>query len=571
MTTNSNVSLPNTKTLTRAQKIEKLQLLAERDRRFTKRRCEDSLIEFVQQAWPSIDPAPWQDNWALEGLCDHLEAVTYGSIKRLLVNFPPRCGKTKLILTCWPVWTWIQQEKSATSGPGVQFLTASYGYPLALTSANEQRQLIESPWFQKHWPGVIRLKSDQNSKADYANQHGGRRQSTSISGVLIGLGGTINVLDDGNNTERVESDPERQSAIRGFKEFSGTRLNDPKNGAIVVVQQRLHQEDISGHILDSEDAADWVHYCVPMEYDPARHCRTILGYDEQDLPVIWEDPRTEDGELMWPERWDPKRLAIIKRNLGPYMASGRLNQAPSPAEGGIIPREWWQVYDEDAANAAGVVMQNNVLHYPPVSYVLVSVDTAYGNKEINSFNACTVWGVWFDRYERPRVVMMEAWRWRGPLLGEKPEPNTPLSEARKKWGLTERVLDTARRRKADAILIENKTRATDLNRELIRNLRPGECMVYLDNPAGDKTSRLHSTVPLFADKIVYVPETEWAEMVMTEVMQVPKGKHDDLADTVSAALNWLRTRGLIRLGNEADLENIERDTLRSPTESLYDV
>ena len=549
-----------------------LALKQELLRRLVKKRCEDSLYEFVKNSWSAVDKSPFVGSWALEGLCLHLEAVTHGRIRRLVVNFPPRCAKTTIVSIMWPVWCWLQHKRTTTSGPTVGFLTASYNQDLSCKHASKMRQLIESRWFQRHWPGAIRMREDQNSKSDFANKEGGYRQSTSIRGQLIGMGGGINILDDPHNTESAESEADREKTLDGWKEFSTTRLNDPKRSAIVVVMQRLHEDDVTGSILSGETSEDWVHYMVPMRYDPVRHCSTFLGTDAAGEPITWSDPRSIDGELMWPERFGERDIRHMEIVMGPYRAAGRLQQSPRPASGGIVPPSWWKVYDEDSAPDFGMMIKpGDVLRYPAMYYVVISVDTAYKEGEENDWNACTAWGICYDRLERPRVIMTHAWRWRGPLLGEKVSGLETEFERQKKWGLTERVLDTARKRHADMILIEDKTRGTDLAREIRRLIKPGEMGCTLVNPAGDKTSRLNACVPMFADGLVFAPDKQWATDVITEVSQVPKGKHDDMADTVTQAILWLRRQSLLRLSTEADTEKEERDRFECAPDPHYDV
>lgn len=524
---------------------------------------ENDLYEFVRGAWTTIDSSDFLDHWAIEALCRHLEAVTRGWSTRLLANYPPRCAKTNVTSICWPIWTWLQRERTVTSGPQVRFLCASYGDTLSLQNANAMRQLLESPWFREHWGDRLGLRADQNSKSDYANKFGGKRVSTSIHGSLIGLGGDIIIVDDPHNTERVESAPERESSARGWRELSTTRLNDPKRSAIVVIMQRLHEEDVSGVILSSQHSGEWSHLMLPMRYDPQRHCVTYMG----EIAPFWEDPRHDDGELLWPDRFGEKEVENLEVNLGPYMASGRLQQSPEPVGGGIIKRNWWQLWPAEGYEPK----LGEPLVYPPCSYIAVSIDTNYGQREENDWSACTCWGVWYDQRERPKLVLMEAWRVRAPLRGVYP-PGAQTEEERKPhWGLVEKAMDTVRRRKAHAILIEDKTRGRDLSDEIRRLLRDGESALHLVQPVGDKLARLTSVEPLFADGMIYAPDKAWAEMVISEMTSFPRGKHDDLVDTCSMALLWMRKSGLLLLGTEADADNIERNTFRSRTEPRYDV
>jgi hypothetical protein len=189
-------------------------------------------------------------------------------------------------------------------------------------------------------------------------------------------------------------------------EIHSTRLNDPKQSAIVVVMQRLHEADLSGIILDSDE--DWCHLMIPMRHDEQRHCVTVrLPQYEDDEP--WEDPRTVDGELMWPERFGEPEVRNLESALGPYMASGRLQQSPTPKGGGIIKREWWQPWDEEEARRYGLEWSGALKEYPLFSLVVGSLDTSYGEKQENDYNALTIWGLWIDRNKNRRAMLMFAW------------------------------------------------------------------------------------------------------------------------------------------------------------------
>src|SRR6185312_742640 len=157
---------------------------------------EESLIGFLKGAWRYIDPAPYVDGWHLEAIAEHLEAVTYGDIRRLIINVPPRHSKSSLVSVAWPVWTWAQGQVGPLSGPQVQFLSASYAQPLSTRDALKSRRLIQSPWFQEKWGNRFTLTGDQNAKMRYENDKGGYRIATSVNGALTGEGGSCIIVDD---------------------------------------------------------------------------------------------------------------------------------------------------------------------------------------------------------------------------------------------------------------------------------------------------------------------------------------------------------------------------------------
>jgi hypothetical protein len=374
-------------------------------------RLEGSLIKFVEEAWPYVDAAEYQPNWAIDALCEHLQAVTEGRISRLLINFPPRCGKTIITSVCWIAWTWARRVRTFRSGPQVRFLTGSYSHTLALGNANLTRRLILSPFYQRLWGSRFTFRDDQNTKVQVDNSAGGSRLATSVGGTLLGIGGDVLVVDDPHNVAQAESEAERETVSNWWSELSTTRLNDPKQSAIVVIMQRLHEGDVSGTILSGDE--DWCHLMIPMEYDWRRHCSTSLGWndprglDDDGIPLV-EDGTARDaeaavelddrnGELMWPERFGAKEVEAIKVGLGPYMASGRLQQSPQPKGGGIFKSEWWQVWEGT--------------HFPVIDLVIASLDSAFTEKQENDPSALTVWGT-FKHPEtgKTRIILIDAWR-----------------------------------------------------------------------------------------------------------------------------------------------------------------
>lgn len=545
-----------------------------------KERCEESLYRFLQGAWSSIDPSPFVGCWAIEAMCDHLEAVVMGHIKNLLINVPPRCAKTSLCSIAFPAWVWARRKTSYLSGPQVRFLCASYDHRLSLDSSNKSRRLIFSPWYQTHWPQRIILQPDQNTKTQYDNTHGGSRIATSVGGSLLGLGGDILIGDDLNKVanqagEMSETDAERLSVAAFWSEFSSTRKNDPKRSALVVLQQRVHQEDVSGIILKAKEKGeeDWVHLCIPMRFDTARTYVTVkLPQYDSDEP--YDDPREEEGELMWPERFGDAEVSKLERSLGPYMASGRLQQLPVPKGGGIIKRAWWRLWGPEEAAKYNLEWSGAHREFPHFDLVVGSLDTAYGEKEENDYNALTIWGFWTDKNKNRRVMLMYGWRKRLPLHGEVvsalPGENKAVFEKRKQdsWGLIEWIADTCKRYRVRRLLIEDKTRGKDVQNEIQRLYARENWGPELVPVAGDKVARTHAVVPLFTDGCVYAPDTRWAEMILTECELFPKDVHDDLHDTVTQLLLWARNNELLLRGDEMSAALTDEAAYRPPSKSV---
>jgi predicted phage terminase large subunit-like protein len=583
-------------------KLERYALaLAEYKRREEKQRCEDSFYEFVKAAWPSIENAPFQDSWAIRALCEHLQAVSDGHIKRLLVNFPPRCGKSNVASICWPAWVWIRQNRTFNSGPGVRFLCGSYNHDLSLNLSNKSRRLISSPWYQSHWGAQVIMRADQNNKTQFDNIQGGSRINSSVGGSLIGIGGDIIMVDDPHNTESVESEADRETVLNWWTELSSTRLNDPNQTAIVVIMQRLHEEDVSGVILSGKHAGDWVHLMLPMRHEQARHCKTVLRRDSRGRAVeIWEDPRQLEDELLWPERYDEKYVRRLEESLGPYMASGRLQQSPSPKGGGIIKRDWWGLYvppDQRLDERGNITFFGT---FPAFEYVLAFADTAYTEKEENDPTGFTVWGVWHDTtglYDagmvtgaygqtpvhsghnrgQTRVMLIDAWRKRLELHG----PELPMLQGETKaewiarsqptWGLVEWIAHSCKAWRVNTLLIEAKASGLSVAQEMRRLYGDQPFSVIERVPEGDKVARLYAVQHLFTQGLVMAPERKYADLVIDEVSAFPKGKFKDLTDSTSGALKFLRDGGMLVRKEERDAIEEDLARYRAPKKALYEV
>ena len=566
--------------------------------------CEESLYEFMVAAWKYVDPNPFVHGWPLEAVAEHLQAVCDGDIRRLIINIPPRCSKSSMTSVAFPAWVWAQRHDSPTSGPGVQFLTASFAQQLSLRDSVKTRRLLDSPWYQSLWGERFALTSDQNTKGRFDNNKGGTRLSTSVGSALTGEGGNIIIVDDPNAAQEAFSEATIQTTIEWWDSALSTRINDAKRGAFIVIQQRLAEDDLTGHIL-SKDVGDWTHLCLPMKYEWTRHSVSITGWndprgcDDDGEPLVLVDangrriPRDSaakdeltdkrEGTLLWPERFGPKEIDLLERQLGPFAAAGQLQQRPEPAGGGVIKTDWWQPWELES--------------YPPFDYIIASLDTAYTTKTENDFSAMTVWGVFSATMseassnfvgrsgkresQRDREAMFdEAMRVKNMTAGMGGSDSTPRVMLMYAWQarlelheLVSKVEQTARRMKVDKLIIENKAAGHSVAQEIRRLYNNADFAVQLVDPkAQDKLARLYSVQHLFAEGMVHAPDHSWAQEVITQTSQFPKGKHDDLVDTVSMALRHMRELGMLTRQQErvTEMENMKRYTGKQPT-PLYPV
>ncbi len=603
MTTSLNFSLPFDRS---KLDFAETRVKRELERRREKSNLEDSFSSFVAGAWAQIDVSEYKQTWAIDALCDHLQAVTEGHIQRLLINYPPRGGKTNVASICWPAWTWARRQRSFTSGAGVRFLCGSYNHDLSLINSNKTRRLIASPWYQERWGKRFDIRVDQNTKTQFDNTEGGSRIATSVGGSLLGIGGDILDIDDPHNVEGAESEAERLTTANWMAELKSTRINDPKRGAIAVTMQRLHEDDTSGQITRGEGAEEWTHLMIPMEYEWRRHCVTVLKWDEQGEPEkVWQDPRglDEEGEplvvisdegdrvprnseaqiildeeregtLLWPDRAGPKEVATLKRELGPYRASGRLQQIPAMAQGGIFKREWWTPWEPEDGK------------WPSFDFLLAYADTAFTENEENDPTGCTVWGVFaHPENKRPQVMLVKAWRKHLEMHGELTEKGPDesvrawLRRSQPKWGLCEWLAETCRFRASDGriigtvdrLIIEAKASGISAAQEMQRIYKNDPWITMLDNVKGDKVARAHAAVPAWSQGLVWAPDRDWVDMVVDEMAVFPKGRYKDLTDSATGAIKFLRQNGFIMRPDEIVAEEHDKSLHRKRKTALYPV
>ena len=385
------------------------------------------------------------------------------------------------------------------------------------------------------------------------------------AGSITGSRGSRVLIDDPLSVESANSDAMRASTLEWFTEAVPTRLNSPKYSAIVVIMQRLHEEDVSGVILDRKGfKGTYDHICLPMRYEKWRDgIPTKLGYT---------DPRTEEGELLFPGRFPPEVVDDLEGKLGPYATAGQHQQAPTPRGGGIIKDSWWMPWDAP--------------EFPELEFIVAGLDTAYSTAADTKgdYSALAIWGVFsgdpkarstigVDRYGKkfdnfvsttysddltgiPKVILMGAWAERLDI-----------------HELTNKVAADCKRFKVDKLLIENKAAGHSVAQEMRRLFAHEDFAVQMYDPKSiDKLGRLYSVQHLFSEGMIYAPDKEWAEALIRQVSTFPRGKHDDLVDVTSMPLRHLRDLGLLTRSPERIAEiNEDKQHRGKPPAPLYGV
>lgn len=516
-----------------------------KDRIETQQICENSLLGFAEYVWPVVEPAiPFIKGWAIEAIAEHLEAVTEGQIRRLLINVPPGFTKSLMTDVFWPAWEWGPKNM-----PWLRYMCASYSNHLTERDNMRCRNIVISDRYKLLWGKRFGISNEQFTKVKFANNQTGWKLATSVAGIGTGERADRCIIDDPNNPMEMESEAIRNNTIMWFTEIMPDRLNSQSDSAIVVIQQRTHEDDVSGTALSRN--MGYTHLMIPMKHDTGRHCITTYGLNR------WEDPREEEGELAWVERFPETICDELERDKGPYAWAGQYQQSPEPRGGSIIKREWWQLWEQDK--------------YPDFEYILAALDSAYTEKQENDPSALVILGVFRDENNNPKVMLMYAWQ-----------------ERLEFYDLIQKIVDTCiitpapkphPRFPIDRLIIERKASGASVAQELYRMLgATGKFGIEtIDNARGkwtqDKVARLHSVQHLFADKMVYAPDRTWADMVIDQVSVFPRGSHDDLVDCVSMGIRYLRDTGFALRREESSLARDDDMRYISPSDSgpLYSV
>lgn len=519
-----------------------LPTLAQVQHERTRRRLLGSFTEFTKSAWEVADPAKLVWGWHLDALCQCLQAVTEGRIQNLLINIPPGHAKSMIVSVLWPAWNWAVR-------PSWSGMFGSYELGLVMRDSVKARALIESEWFTELFrrgpDGALKwaMSDDLNTKKNMANTAKGLRQGTSV-GLGTGYRGDVLVVDDPLGVAQALSEPEREAANHWFFEIMPTRFNDMASAQKVVIMQRLHEQDVSGEILSREGSA-WQHLCLPAEFDPERKARVL----DRTGAVVFEDPRTVKGELLFPAKFPRHVVDGLKKSLGPYSASGQLDQRPSPLGGGVLKAEWfnkrWTLPGEHARPGNDPTCNVPLVGVPlplPIVHTFMVTDAAFKDEKHNDRVAIGVWG-----FVYPNLYLLD-------LVWDQMDFLATCSAIRKLkglWGCRDIVIEEA----ANGIAIIN----------VLKQEFPAVLPV---KPEGSKVARIMASAPFLAAGNVLYPHSPRFSLspagnvasvddLIGEAMAFPKGRRDDGIDMQAYAVNKFladtETTGLLSLGAAASV------------------
>jgi predicted phage terminase large subunit-like protein len=456
-------------------------------------KAEERLGDFVRQAWKVIEGRPFADNWHIDVICEHLEALATGQIRRLVINVPPRSTKSTIISVCFPAWCWIDDARW-------QFLTGSHNKDLAIRDAVKSRRLLDSPWFRRAWGDRFRLTTDQNQKARYENNRGGYRVVFGYGSGVTGEGGDFLLNDDPHPARSSAADFENDAEF--FDQELSTRLNDPETGRIGVIMQRLGPRDLTGHLLEQ---SGWVHLMLPLEFEPERRCHTVLG------PA---DPRTVEGQVLDPKRWPLKTIADMKVHLGAHGAAGQLQQRPVPKGGGQIKLADFQEFIE-----------------PPARHL---------------------WLRSMEFWDTAGTDTKKSSHWAGLYMVQTQDMHLWLMDLiHKRFGYPEgrrAVGNFYHKHNPDKAFIENKSTGISLLGERLEHEDLAGCNLLGYDPCTDKNERMYvETGAIEAGRVHVMKNAPWRFEFNQAIEGFPNGINQDIIDVFSMALYHFHRRRLYRV------------------------
>jgi len=480
------------------------------DRRLMNLIYRSDFVSFFRMCFATLAPGtPLLMNWHIYALSYVLEQVRRGKIRRLIVNMPPRSLKSMMTSVALPAFT-------LGHDPTKGFIMVSYGADLAVKLANDCRQILYAPWYRELFP-AMEISPFKNTETEIATTLNGFRLATSFEGSVTGRGADILIIDDPLKPIDALSDPKRERVNDTFNHTLRSRFNNQKTGAIIVVMQRLHPDDLTGALLrDSPD--EWVVLSLPAIAEQEQTIRIGDGKDDYHVRQV--------GDLFHAEREPQSVLDSLRAQLGLETFSAQYQQNPVPVGGLMIKPEWIQRYDALPERDSS-------------SEVYQSWDPAVRGGEKNDFSACSTW-----LHQHGKYFLMHM------LRGRYDFPT-----------LKELVISHARVYKPDKILIEEDIIGKALVDEL--NKQPGaEFSVVGVKPEHNKRMRMSIQSNKFASGQVFFPnEASWLGVLENELFFFPRGRHDDQVDSISQALAYEMPRydwnekslaGLARLTGQAE-------------------
>lgn len=470
-----------------------------------------TLAEFVSAAWPILEPStPLEWNWHLDVICAHAQALVtdqpgvYGATcpQNLLMNVPPGTMKSLVTSVFLPAWVWLWR-------PSWRAVFAS-GTPSVVTRDSLKcRNLIKSDWYQSTFEPKWKISADQDEKQHFANTSGGFRKGVGAGGAVTGERADFLAVDDPNDAQEIHSKAHREQINdKWWTNAFHNRIADPSKSKRMIIMQRLHEEDLAGYVLEKEKG-QWAHLVMQMEFELSDERpgdkKTWIG---------WSDPRTEEGQLLFPQRFTEEYCAKEKVALGSSGYAGQNQQRPVSAAGNRYKREWWRFWSPSGSIGTRPKGANA---FPPIQFdpARDRIDLTIGS-----------WDMTFKDTDGSDYVV-------GVVVAVQGARRFVLERTRARMGFPETRRAVKRQRdehRPDEILIEDKANGPAVIKDLEAEV-PGIIAV---NPEGGKEARSAIMEPKVEAGNWYLPEgAPWLDEWVDEFAAFPKGRNDDQVDAAT--------------------------------------
>jgi len=445
----------------------------------------EDFTAFVRKAFETVAPGErYVHNWHIEAIAHELTNCAAGKTRRLLITQPPRSLKSICASVAYPAWL-------LGRNPTLDVICVSYSQVLTEDLTRQFRMVVNSAWYQKTFPA---MRVNKDTGGETITTKGGKRIATTTTGTLTGRGADVVIIDDPIKAHEASSETTRRSVNTWYSESLTTRLNDKNKGVIVIVMQRLHEDDLAGHVVSS---GLWRHLDLPA----------IAIEDEKVEIGPGRFFERKAGEALHGEREGLATLVGVKADLGSLAFSAQYQQRPTPAEGNIVKRDWFGTY-ESVPDDRGVT-------------IVQSWDLASSTKQTADYSACITAALY-----RKKIYLLDAWR------GRLSFPD-----------LRKRIIDHALHYRAETVLIEKASSGEQMLQDLQLDDTSGFPTPIGIRPESDKQTRMTGASPMIERGDVCLPkDAPWLGEFLGEVLGFPHGKHDDQVDAFSQLLNWARDR-----------------------------
>lgn len=461
-----------------------------------------TFYDYVKMAWPTAEPGiPFKDNWHLGLICEYLQAVTELQIRKLAINQPPGTGKSRITGLFWPTWTWIRDKGFSRWG------CWSFDQGLVYRESGDSLELIRSPWYTKRWGDRVMVQERAPAVGNYSTTAGGQRfASTCPRGDATGFHFDYRLVDDPHKPQAISKVTLEE--VRRWKYGTlPSRMRNPSTVRDVCVMQRLHELDYAGFC----EKDGYTMLVLPMRYEPRQFSIPSC--------IQGRDPRTEPGELLWPDRFSEEVVQGLEKDLGPHQTAGQLQQRPAPEGGAIFRSEWWRSWVPIGTPAPEGALPGSWKELPQtMDETIISVDCGFKNKDDADFVCFQTWG-----RKGPDFFLLDEWCDRMSFS----QTLVNLRAFMSRWPF------------AAPVLVEDKANGS----AVIDTLKEEFPKIEEIQPQGGKEARAHAVTGTYNAGCIYQPAySSFTLAHRTELLAFPFGANDDRVDCMSQAIIYLMAK-----------------------------